>query len=121
MKIKNNREIGTDYESIAADFLASHGIKVYKKNFRCKQGEIDLIGLHMNYLIFIEVKYRKNEKAGMPEEAVGVSKQKKISQVASYFLYSHPQFINHFIRFDVVAICGNEIRWYQDAFPYIAE
>lgn len=51
------------------------------------RGEVDLIGWDGEYLVFFEVKYRKNKNAGYPEESVGTGKQKKICGVADYYLY----------------------------------
>lgn len=115
----NNREIGTKYELIAKEYLQNQGMKVLECNYRCRQGEIDLIGLHGNYLVFVEVKYRKSKKAGTSEEAVGIAKQKKICQVAAFFLYTHRQYGDCMIRYDVVAVNGEELRWYQAAFEHI--
>ena len=74
----NRREIGTAYEEAAAVFLEGKGVRILEKNFRCREGEIDLIGRDGEYLVFFEVKYRKNADAGFPAEAVGIAKQKKI-------------------------------------------
>ena len=116
---QNNRAVGTKYEKCAEQFLKKQGIRIIVKNFRCRQGEIDLIGIEDNCLIFIEVKYRATGNAGEPEEAVNIYKQKKICRVAEFFLYTNPGYSNHMIRYDVVAISGEEIRWYKSAFEHI--
>ena len=56
----NNRKVGTEKEEKAIEFLEKSGMHILEKNFRCRQGEIDIIGIHKGYLTFVEVKYRKN-------------------------------------------------------------
>ena len=82
--------------------------------------QIDIIGFHNGYLVFVEVKYRKNERRGFPEEAVHREKQRKISNVARVYLYKNKVRAEQPVRFDVVAICGEQIKWYQNAFLYCA-
>ena len=114
----NKKEIGHKYEDKAADYLEEKGFIVLERNFRCRQGEIDLIGLHENCLVFVEVKYRKNVSAGAPEEAVGQAKQSKICMVSDYYRMTHPQNGGRQIRYDVIAICEDRITWYRNAFSY---
>ena len=74
----NRRKIGAAYEEAAAVFLEKNGVHILEKNFRCRQGEIDLIGRDGEYLVFFEVKYRKSADLGLPAEAVGAAKQRRI-------------------------------------------
>lgn len=119
MEKQNNRAVGKEYEMRAADYLTKQGMKVLYRNFLCRQGEIDLIGEAKRCLVFVEVKFRKTASKGNPEEAVGYAKQKRICRVAEYFLYTHPRYAGWSIRYDVVAICGEDIRWYPAAFSHI--
>ena len=114
----NNIQKGKNYEQKAAAYLQEQGMSLLTTNYRCRQGEIDIIGIHQDCLVFVEVKYRKDEKSGMPEEAVGVSKQRKICRVSDYFRVSNRQYGQMQVRYDVVAITGEQIKWYQDAFEY---
>lgn len=115
----NTRKTGTAYEEKAAEYLGKQGVRILEKNYRNRNGEIDLIGRDKEYLIFFEVKYRKSMKAGAPAEAVTFYKQKKICQVADYYRLTHG--IGEFcaVRYDVISICGEEITWYQNAFSHI--
>jgi len=117
--LPNNREVGSQYEEIAVTFLSENGMNILYRNFRCKQGEIDIIGENGECLVFVEVKYRSSRQVGMPEEAVGITKQKKICRVAEFFLYTHPQYSKYMVRYDVVAIYGRDIRWYPGAFEHV--
>lgn len=114
----NTRKTGAAYEEMAAEYLRKQGIKILEKNYRNRNGEIDLIGRDSEYLIFFEVKYRKSLKNGTPAEAVTFSKQKKICQVADYYRLTHG--IGEFcaVRYDVISICDKEITWYQNAFSH---
>ena len=118
----NKRALGKKYEEKACQYLESQGMKIVEKNFRCRQGEIDLIGFHGEYLAFVEVKYRA-ENAGHAAEAVTEPKQRKICRTADYYRYRHGIGENRAIRYDVVAIQGEEekphIVWYQNAFAHI--
>lgn len=73
----NKRKLGESYEEAASLYLQKKGVRIAERNFRCRQGEVDLIGWDGEYLVFFEVKYRKNKNAGYPEESVGTGKQKK--------------------------------------------
>ena len=103
---KNRREIGTAYEKRAVLFLREQGYDILQTNFRCRQGEIDIVARDGRYLVFVEVKYRGDDTRGLPEEAVGGKKQKKIIQTARYYLYSRGLPEDTPCRFDVVAIHG---------------
>ena len=116
----NRTDTGKCYEEKAASYLTEHGFTILERNFRCRQGEVDIIGIHENCLVFVEVKYRKNERAGMPEEAVGVRKQYKICKTSDYFRVGHSKYEALQIRYDVVAVLGEKIRWHRNAFPYLA-
>lgn len=113
---RNKRSLGTKQEQIAAEYLKSMGYLIVETNFRCRQGEIDLIALDRSYLVFVEVKYRADGRAGEPEDAVTPAKRRTILQVARFYLYCHRLPETTKCRFDVVAIKGEEIRVIKDAF-----
>ena len=115
----NRKMVGSENEQLAAQYLAGKGMRIVERNFRCRQGEIDLIGYHQGYLVFVEVKYRKNTVAGTAMEAVGAGKQKTICRVADYYRFCHGLGDGTMLRYDVVAIQGDEIYWVQNAFPHI--
>lgn len=114
----NNRALGTKKEELAAVFLQKRGYHIKERNFRCRTGEVDLIAEKDHYLVFVEVKYRTNAKKGLPEEAVNLRKQHVISKTAEYYLLTHGYGMQKPCRFDVVAIEGNDIRHYENAFPF---
>ena len=114
----NKRQTGTEYETIAVEYLQSQGVRVIERNFRNRFGEIDIIGYDNEYLVFFEVKYRKDERKGNPVEAVSYKKCHTICKVADFYRMRHG--IGDFapVRFDVIAVCGKEIQWYRNAFEY---
>ena len=113
----NRRITGKNYEVIAEDYLKEQGIYILAKNYRSCQGEVDLIAESPEYVIFVEVKYRKDNTYGEPWEAVSIMKQKKICKVARQFCYTRN--ITKQIRYDVISICGDDIFWFQDAFLHL--
>lgn len=115
----NKKQLGTDKEQLAAEYLTAQGMTILEKNFRGRQGEIDLVGREGRYLVFVEVKYRSSTRMGTAMEAVDYRKQLKICRVADYYRYLHRLGESTMIRYDVVAIQGEEIRWVKNAFPHI--
>ena len=112
----NKRALGKKYEEKACQYLESQGMKIVEKNFRCRQGEIDLIGFHGEYLAFVEVKYRRDTGSGYPEEAVSRQKQQRIRHTASYYLYRRGYGEDVPCRFDVVSMTDEEILVVKNAF-----
>lgn len=113
---RNKRSLGSRYEDMASAFLEQQGYEILERNFRDRHGEIDIIAKDGRYLVFVEVKYRRNRKKGYPEEAVGFHKQQHIRSAARYYLYSRHYGEDTPCRFDVVSILGEEIRVIQNAF-----
>lgn len=115
----NKRRVGASYEQKAVSYLEGNGFLVLERNFYSRQGEVDIIGIHQDCLVFVEVKYRKDSQTGYPEEAVDLKKQMKICRTSDYYRIRHPEHENRQIRYDVVAICGEQVKWYRDAFSYL--
>ena len=114
----NKRQTGAFWEEAVAGWLERNGVSIRDRNFRCSQGEIDIIGYHQDCLVFFEVKYRKNTAFGTAAEAVGYKKQQTICRCADFYLYRNRIPENTSVRFDVVAVCGDKIDWLQNAFEY---
>ncbi len=112
--------LGRTGERLAAEELVSHGYHILERNFRCPYGEIDLVAEDASDLVFVEVKTRRGQAYGRPEEAVTMRKQRKIVQVALYYLDLHACSERAW-RVDVVAVQLNtggkleEIRVYEHA------
>lgn len=95
-------ELGAWGEDEAVRFLQRQGIKVIERNFRTPVGEIDIIGSDPLHLIFVEVKTRRGNAFGTPQEAVGLRKQRQIIRTAQWYLQQRKTKLQP--RFDVVAI-----------------
>lgn len=115
----NKREKGAQKEEQVCACLLSEGVKIVERNFRNRQGEIDIIGYDGDYLVFFEVKFRSGESRGNAAEAVGFAKQRNICRVADYYRAMHHCPEDTPIRFDVVAVDGERVNWIRDAFSYI--
>jgi len=111
----NKRQIGSIGEDMAVEFLKSCGVKILERNYQNRFGEIDIIGMEDNTLLFIEVKYRKNKSFGYPLEAVGFAKREKIRKMARFFLNEN-HYYSYNIRFDCIGIIGSQIEWIKGAF-----
>ena len=114
----NTKEKGNVYENRCVSFLLANGINNIKQNYRCRMGEVDILGTDKGTLVFFEVKYRKNSKSGYAAEAVDYRKQKKICMVAAHYLMMNRLTLDTPVRFDVLAVDGSEITWYKNAFEY---
>jgi putative endonuclease len=106
---------GESAEEQAHNFLIDKGLKPVSRNFRCKQGELDLIMTDRQMLVIVEVRFRKTDKYGSAAESITRAKQSRI--IAATHVYLASQKTDYPIRFDVVAMSGNgNIDWIQNAF-----
>ncbi len=97
------KEVGAIGEKLAADLLKKRGYKIIQRNFRCREGEIDIIAQKGECLVFVEVRTKKNTAFGTPEESVTLSKREKLISLANAYLqaYDKPPLS---WRIDVVAV-----------------
>ena len=111
---------GSTSEEIALTYLSEHNLKLVTRNFRCKLGEIDLIMMDEQNLIFIEVRSRRASSYGSGADNITKSKQRKLTLTASYFLMHYPDFAALPARFDVIDIYlenqSHQLRWIPAAF-----
>ncbi len=110
----NTTQKGKIAEQQAQNYLQQQGYELLTTNYRQGRGEIDLIMRKPNLVIFVEVKSRKNADFGNPEIAVTPQKQNLIQQTAEAYLLANN--LHCPIRFDIIAITGNEIEHFEDVF-----
>ncbi len=114
------RQLGDAGEDLAAAALKKQGYKILERNYVTSLGEIDLIARQGKTLVFIEVKTRKNERFGAPQEAVNPAKQNKFRRLADYYLKQKRLGQEVLLRFDVVGIImgedGPRVEIIQNAF-----
>lgn len=113
--VGNKRILGTKYELMAIAYLQDKHYLILEHSYRCRLGEIDIIAKQGEYIIFVEVKYRKSKDFGYPREAVNFKKKQHIVKTAMYYLktkvgYEVP------MRFDVIEILENQITHLEAAF-----
>lgn len=105
---------GSRNEELAASFLVRRGYVVVERNYKTKLGELDLVARQGTTLVFVEVRSRATDQFGSALEAVGWSKQRRVSRMAKMYLAARrPRFDE--CRFDVVAITGDRIELVKDA------
>lgn len=101
--MNQNQVMGKLGEDLATRYLEKKGVKILERNFRCRQGEIDIIGKEKKELVFVEVKTRSNQKYGKPAEAVTPIKRKHINRAIEFYLYTH-QLTNEQVRIDIMEV-----------------
>lgn len=109
---------GAQAEIRAEKFLQQQGLITQAKNYRCKLGEIDLIMLHSNELVFIEVRLRNYSQFANAAESITIRKQRKIIKTAQYYLQEKRLTETANCRFDVIAFNDNfsPPEWIKNAF-----
>lgn len=99
-------------------------MRLIQRNYHCGLGEIDLIMEHDDTLVFVEVRYRYQDRYGSAEESITPTKRRKLIATARHFLLYHPDFHACPCRFDVVCMgpgadpttIRGSLRWLPDAF-----
>lgn len=113
--------LGDQGERTAVRFLKQQGYSILARQYRTDLGEIDIIALDGETIVFVEVKTRKNNSKGEPFEAVTQQKQSQLTRLASSFLKKQ-QRLTHPARFDIISILWlseqstPEIQHFQNAF-----
>lgn len=108
--------IGDTGEREAEKALTEAGLYTVAKNYRCKGGELDLVMLDQQQLVFVEVRVRKNDRFGTAEESIGFHKQQRIKLAAMHFLQTHKEFQRHGCRFDTYCLTNGKAQWIKSAF-----
>ena len=111
----SRRELGTRGEEAAAGWYRAAGYQVLATNWRCREGEIDLVVCRRGHLVVCEVKTRTSTAFGSPAEAVTREKQLRLRRLARRYL-SESRSRWRSVRFDVVAIVGDRLEVIEDAF-----
>jgi len=86
MKRKDTGILG---EKLAKDFLKKWGYHIKETNYRCREGEIDIVARHKDFLVFIEVRTKKSLEFGSPEESITPTKMERLMTVASRYRHTH--------------------------------
>ncbi|MBI5765571.1 MAG: YraN family protein [Planctomycetes bacterium] len=118
--IGNTKQLGTIGEKAAQQFLCALGHKILAKNFTCPLGELDIITQVGNTIVFVEVKSLASDRHDDPESHITPAKQRKLRQVAEFWLakHRHPECAYRFDAVSVVIADGREpvVRHIPEAF-----
>ncbi|WP_455815523.1 YraN family protein [Pseudomonas graminis] len=113
----SRQQQGAACEHQARQLLQASGLRFVAANVRYRTGEIDLIMRDKQVWVFVEVRYRRNDRFGGAAASITRSKQQKLLRAAALWLHSRGQsFDTTDCRFDVVAITGEQVEWLPDAF-----
>jgi len=125
-KRTEKRLVGDCIEDKAVAYISSLGLKIVTQNYLCKMGEVDIIAREKDTLVFIEVRYRKNNQFGGSAFSVNQRKQKRLIKAAAHYLQSYRLTNKIACRFDVMAIEGKiafgqdlalgQLNWIKGAF-----
>lgn len=98
-------EVGRWGEDLATSYLVSRGYEVIERNWRCPQGEVDLVARHRGSLVIVEVKTRSSKAFGHPFEAITPAKLARLNRLGFAWCVANPGWHGR-LRVDVVAIVG---------------
>jgi putative endonuclease len=97
------RDVGILGEKLARDFLKKRGYRILESNYRCPEGEIDIVTQHKDSLVFVEVRTKRSLEFGSPEESITPAKMEKLRAVAAHYQQTHENLPASW-RIDVVAV-----------------
>jgi putative endonuclease len=109
------RALGARGEALAARWYEARGYTVISRNWRCRDGEIDLVLAHGRTVVFCEVKTRSSDAYGTPAEAVTRTKQLRLRRLGMRWLDEH-DVASGSVRFDVACVVGNAVDVIESAF-----
>jgi putative endonuclease len=116
----HRRAVGQAWERVAERHLRGNGLKTLTRNYLCRGGEIDLVMMDGDTLVFVEVRYRRTSTHGSGAESVTHAKQRRIALAANHYLAARNVPPSLRCRFDIVSISGNpgaqEVDWIRSAF-----
>lgn len=113
---RRRQALGAAGEERAAARYRAHGYEVLSRNWRCREGEIDLVCVDDSTIVFVEVKTRSSLAYGHPAEAVGPVKQRRLRRLAGRWLEDHTVAPGRALRFDVVAVLPGSVSVIENAF-----
>ena len=99
---EEKKALGVFGEDAACAYLKRHGFRIIQRNFSCRMGEIDIIAADRRWLVFAEVKLRKNADFGTAAEFVTPAKQRRVIMAAQLWLVQHKTALQP--RFDVIEV-----------------
>ena len=90
-------------EKLAAGFLEKRGYHILQTNYRCPEGEVDIVARYKDCLVFVEVRTKRSQEFGSPEESITTAKMDKLRRVAAHYRQTQDDIPDSW-RIDVVAV-----------------
>lgn len=120
MDNRYRKDAGDQGEADALRHLQASGLTLITRNYRCPGGELDLVMLDQQTLVFVEVRFRRDRHFGGALASINSRKQQRLLLAAQRFLQTHREYQKLRARFDVVSLEGNAgtptLQWIKDAF-----
>jgi putative endonuclease len=110
------QRLGRSAEALAAEWYQAQGYDVLARNWRCAQGELDLVVTRGPLVVFSEVKARTSDRFGTPAEAVTGAKQARIRRLAARWMAEAGPRRRGAVRFDVAAVSAGRVEVLEGAF-----
>jgi putative endonuclease len=111
---------GAEAEALACQYLACNGVRILERNLRCRGGEVDVIGIDRDTLVFVEVRLRTGVRFGGPAESITAHKRRRITHAARWWLaHEGRRHACRPCRFDAILLSSLDIRtieWLRAAF-----
>ncbi|WP_313056108.1 YraN family protein [Pseudomonas lopnurensis] len=118
--MSDSQSSGRSAETQALDHLVRQGLRLLERNWSCRSGELDLVMLDGDTVVFVEVRYRRHAAWGGALESVDARKRQKLIRAAQLFLQKESRWASSPCRFDVVAIAATgqpqNLNWIRNAF-----
>ena len=105
-------DLGREGEQVAAEYLERAGLRVLDRNWRCADGEIDIVAAERQVMVVCEVKTRSGTRFGTPLEAITRHKQARLRRLAGRWLVAHGVLFDE-IRIDVIGLIRNQAGFYE--------
>ena len=118
MAERSSQQTGKDAERLALRHLEQQGLRLLAQNWSCKRGELDLVMLDGDTVVFVEVRYRQHAQWGGALASIDARKRQKLVLAAQHFLQQQARWANHPCRFDVVTMDSTtpRLNWLRNAF-----
>jgi len=111
-----SQKIGSEAEDQACQYLIQQGLTLVARNWQNRQGEIDLILLDHDDVVFVEVRTRKNDHYGSAIESVSHQKRSRLLRASLHFLQQKNWLERKNVRYDIVRFCNGQLEWIKHAF-----